>query len=589
LNNNLINNILEKITISDIIGTYITLEKKGNNFFGVCPFHDDTRPSMSVSNEKNIYKCFSCGAGGNVINFVKEYKKISFADALRELSITADLEADFTSYYKDFERDKIQYKEIEVINKMSDFYEMTLNSEQGTIAFDYLQKRSLTIDDLKRFRIGFSPANNNLFDFLKTTNPDFTEIHIRNTNLFNTRNNDKMSNRIIFPIFNTYDQCIGFSGRILNDGTPKYLNSSESVFFQKSKILYNLGSAINHLNFNFDSNTLIVTEGFFDVIRLSKQNFGNVVATMGTAFTDDHIKLLRKYKIEEVILAFDGDLAGTIATTKAGHKLANANINVSVIPLNETDDLDTTLLSKNFTDLLTTKLSFVDFRINKLMTAVDLTNMENVTMIVNEIESLTKHLSPTIQKLYMTKVTTKIADASPAVAVNQPTDASYNPDYTIEDGPSESKISNNVSLRSTADKHHPKQQSQSENRSLNQIIAAERLILQFCFIDLKSFQFVANELKKEALEMNQENNLLFVKIDDYYKQNTIFNIIAFQDFLRDRTLCDYTDYILASDVKVNQKIVVDCFQKLIDIKAKKQTKNIEEYQNYLRNKHRLKG
>ena len=335
-NQDIINEIRSKIDIVDIISSYIPLTKKGKNYFCVCPFHDDTNPSMSVSREKQIYRCFSCGASGNVFTFVENYEQISFSDTLKMLAEKADVSLGKNVIREKSTRYDKLYEAYDITNR---FYQNTLKSSIGKSAIDYLRTRNIDNDVINYFEIGLSSINNDITKLL--IKKDF-DIKTLNDIGISNKDKDIYIDRIMFPLHNTQGKVVGFSGRIYkdNDNGSKYINTKETVIFKKGLNLYNYYRARDEVRVKKE---VIVVEGFMDVIRLYTAGIKNVVALMGTAMTKEQATLLKKMS-NNIILMFDGDSAGIHANLVNGEVLEQMDVNVKVVPLDDNDDPDTYIL-----------------------------------------------------------------------------------------------------------------------------------------------------------------------------------------------------------------------------------------------------
>lgn len=334
ITNELINEIRNKIDIVEVISKYVPLTQRGKNYFGVCPFHDDHSPSMSVSKEKQIYTCFSCGATGNVFTFVSEYEHINFYDAVKLLGkeVGYNLGNAKTSINK-------QEPSLEIYDIACKFYQNNLNTMLGKNAYDYLEKRKINKETIKKFKIGLSVSKTSLTDYLLSKNfqlKDLISLGISNEN-----GTDLFINRIMFPLYDLQGNVVAFSGRIYNTkDSSKYINTKETKIFKKGNLLYNYHQAKELLK---KSDSVIVMEGFMDVIRASTIGINNCVATMGTAFTKQHANLLRKMS-DNIILCFDGDSAGEEATISAIEVLKEIDVTPKVIRLEEDLDPDEYIL-----------------------------------------------------------------------------------------------------------------------------------------------------------------------------------------------------------------------------------------------------
>jgi len=310
----LVEQISTKISIADIIGKKIVLKRHGRNFTGLCPFHHEKTPSFSVSPDKGLYYCFGCGASGNLFRFIMESERKTFFEVLEELARLAGLEKELEKLSKKEIVNQDQKKTTEEIYKIheeaAEFYQKELYSNKGKVALDYLAARKILEAEIKKFKIGYaSGESDKLYQFLKSKNYSATAIE-KSGLILKEGNKDRFRERIIFPIIDKFNRTIAFGGRTLTDAIPKYLNSPETIIFDKSSNLY----GINLLKTN--PQELIITEGYVDVIALHKIGFENTLATLGTALSQNHIIISWKYN-NEPIICFDGDNAGKRAATRA--------------------------------------------------------------------------------------------------------------------------------------------------------------------------------------------------------------------------------------------------------------------------------
>ena len=324
--------------IVDIIGGYVRLQKKGSSYFGLCPFHNEKSPSFSVSPNKQMYYCFGCGAGGNVFTFIMEYENQTFPEAVKILADRAGIalpEAELTEEQKR-ERNKRQL--LLEINKMAaNYFYYQLNGDQGQQAREYLENRRLSKETQVHFGLGYaSKYSNDLYLYLKKKG--YQDQILKETGLLTYDEkrgaHDKFWNRVMFPIMDVNNRVIGFGGRVIGEGTPKYLNSPETMLFDKSRNLYGLNYARTSRK-----PYMIICEGYMDVIAMHQAGFTNAVASLGTAFTTQHSVLLKRYT-QEVRLAYDSDGAGQKAALRAIPILKSAGINVRVIHMNPYKDPD---------------------------------------------------------------------------------------------------------------------------------------------------------------------------------------------------------------------------------------------------------
>lgn len=324
--------------IVDVISSYVRLQKKGSSYFGLCPFHNEKSPSFSVSREKQMYYCFGCGAGGNVFTFLMEYENFSFVEAVKYLAERAGIKLPEMDYSKEA-REKADLKSsILEINKLAaKYFYVQLKSERGKAAYTYLKDRGLTDETIVAFGLGFSTKySDDLYQYLKTKG--YTEELIRQAGLINTDEKhgvyDKFWNRVIFPIMDVNGRVIGFGGRVMGDAKPKYLNSPETVVFDKSRNLYGLNRARTSRKSYF-----LLCEGYMDVISLHQAGFTNAVASLGTSLTSGHASLIKRY-VQEVYITYDTDEAGTRAALRAVSILKEAGISAKIVRMDPYKDPD---------------------------------------------------------------------------------------------------------------------------------------------------------------------------------------------------------------------------------------------------------
>ncbi|WP_425381949.1 DNA primase [Spiroplasma endosymbiont of Melieria omissa] len=370
--NKKINEVKAKINIVEVMGKYLNLIRKGNNFWAICPFHEDSTPSLSISQEKQIYKCFSCGEQGNVFIFLQKYKNINFINALKEAADNVNLNLkEFDINLSEF---NVETKKnpLKILNNIAmNFFSYQLLTDIGQEAMKYLQNRNITTENIKYFNIGYASINNELIDYLNAQgykdNIEFVKLGLMKIN-----NKDQLlptfSNRIMFAIKDEDGDCVGFSARNYNreDKSYKYINSPETDFFKKSKILYNFNNVKNYIKKN---EVIYLTEGFIDVIALNNQNIKNVVALMGTNLTKEHILLLKKITTN-IIIFLDGDLPGKIASLKIASVLLSNNFKVQIINNDTKFDPDELInkFPQKFYEIIKKTIHPFEFAINLSLT-----------------------------------------------------------------------------------------------------------------------------------------------------------------------------------------------------------------------------
>ncbi|HHC9246743.1 TPA: DNA primase [Staphylococcus aureus] len=336
IDQSIINEIKDKTDILDLVSEYVKLEKRGRNYIGLCPFHDEKTPSFTVSEDKQICHCFGCKKGGNVFQFTQEIKDISFVEAVKELgdrvNVAVDIEATQSNSNVQIASDDLQMIEMHELIQEFYYYALTKTVE-GEQALTYLQERGFTDALIKERGIGFAPDSSHFcHDFLQKKGYDIElayEAGLLSRNEENFSYYDRFRNRMMFPLKNAQGRIVGYSGRTYTGQEPKYLNSPETPIFQKRKLLYNLDKARKSIR---KLDEIVLLEGFMDVIKSDTAGLKNVVATMGTQLSDEHITFIRKLT-SNITLMFDGDFAGSEATLKTGQNLLQQGLNVFVIQL----------------------------------------------------------------------------------------------------------------------------------------------------------------------------------------------------------------------------------------------------------------
>lgn len=393
IDNEIINKIRNSINIVDVIGNYVPLSSKGRNFFGVCPFHDDHSPSMSVSPDKQIYTCFSCGATGNVFTFIQDYEHISFLEAVKKISLEVGINIGINIETNKKKNDLVEYN---ILNLAQKYFVNNLNSSVGLDAIEYLKKRKINNELIEKFGIGLAlNENKNLSNFL--INKGYSEDLLKMIGLINDDGSyDIFRNRIMFPIHDHLGQIVGYSGRIYhNEDQAKYVNSKSSLIFKKGEILYNYHLAKDEARKN---KYVILVEGFMDVIRLSSVGINSAVALMGTALTNDQINLLKQLKTK-VIVCLDNDEAGENATLSVGDQLLKAKIETYIIRLSDYKDPDEYISNKDVSDFklnIDNAMNYLDYKIkyykNNTKSNDSETNAKNINILIDTINDLSDNV-----------------------------------------------------------------------------------------------------------------------------------------------------------------------------------------------------
>lgn len=369
--------------IVDVISQYVNLKKKGANYFGLCPFHNEKSPSFSVSPGKQMYYCFGCGAGGNVITFVMEYENYSFVEAVKMLADRAGITLPEVEYSKEAKAAADFKNTLLEINRLAaNYFYYQLKQPHGKSGYDYLKRRQLTDDTIKRFGLGFAnKMPDDLYKYMRSKG--YSDSILKETGLFFIEERgarDKFWNRVMFPILDVNNRVIGFGGRVMGDGEPKYLNSPETKLFDKSRNLYGLNYARTSR-----AKYMLICEGYMDVISLHQAGFTNAVASLGTAFTSQHAQLLKRYT-DQVVLTYDSDGAGIRAALRAIPILKEVGMSVKVLnmkPYKDPDEFIKNLGQEEFQKRIDSAVNSFMFEISVIRSEYNMQDPESKTGFYN--------------------------------------------------------------------------------------------------------------------------------------------------------------------------------------------------------------
>ena len=409
----LIDEVKSRSDIVNVISQYISLKNSGSSYSGLCPFHSEKTGSFHVNQNKQIYKCFGCGEGGDVINFIMKIENLDFMEAVKLLAQKNGIE--FNTNLS--EADKKKMEEIKLMQdihlKAARFYFSNLINSKNA-GYDYLRKRGLSDKIIKRFGLGYSLYSwNSLMDYLLSIG--YEKKDLVKSGLVTHKENgdkyyDKFRNRVMFPIFDYRGNVIGFGGRVLDDSMPKYLNSPDTILFNKRYNLYGL----NYAKKSIKNDTLILVEGYMDLISLVEYGIENVVATLGTALTNEQGKLIKRYASTAVI-SYDSDEAGIKATLRAIEILRHQNINVKILNLKDCKDPDDFIKKykkEGFLKAIEDSVSHIIFQINILKRKFDFNKDEHLIKFAKEAASIIKTLSSPVEKDFYIKYVSKEFDIS---------------------------------------------------------------------------------------------------------------------------------------------------------------------------------
>lgn len=382
----LVEEVRLKNDIIDVISGYVRLQKKGSSHFGLCPFHNEKSPSFSVSGGKQMYYCFGCGAGGNVFTFVMEYENYTFPEAIKMLADRAKVDLPEIEYSEEVKKKESKRNKLLEVNKeAAKYFYYQLRSQRGNLGYRYLAERQLTDETMKKFGLGFaSVSSGDLVQYLRSKGYADGLIQEAGLASFDEKYglHDKFWNRVMFPIQDINHRVVGFGGRVMGDAKPKYLNSPETMIFDKSRNLYGLNFARTSRQ-----NNVILCEGYMDVIAMHQAGFTQAVASLGTAFTAGQANLLRRYT-QEVFLAYDGDAAGTGAALRAISILKEVELSGKVInlePYKDPDDFIKNLGTDAFTERMEEAENSFFFELRIMEKDYNLKDPESKTKFHREI------------------------------------------------------------------------------------------------------------------------------------------------------------------------------------------------------------
>lgn len=391
--------------IVDVISQYVRLKRSGRNYFGLCPFHNEKSPSFSVSPEKQIFHCFGCGVGGNVFTFLTKIEGINFVEAVQLLAERANIQLPTLENNMDSAKEALKAKVYKVNEFTANYYHENLYKPESKIAQEYVKKRKLSNETLKSFQIGFSGKFDELYRELKKQG--FEDREILESGLVNKNERgqfiDRYRNRLMFPICDARGRVIAFGGRVLDDSKPKYINSPENVVYSKGRHLYGLNVAKK-----YDiKKRLLIVEGYMDVISLHQREIHNVVASLGTALTQQQGYLLRNHT-EQIILSYDSDEAGQTAKVRAMEILQNMGCDIRVLQMEGAKDPDEYVIqygNARFQNLVDKAISVIEFKVKILRQSLNLENTNDKIKFLNEIAKLISKIDNSMEReVYIEKI-----------------------------------------------------------------------------------------------------------------------------------------------------------------------------------------
>lgn len=518
-----IENIRESNDIVDVISEYVALNKRGKNYVGLCPFHKEKTPSFSVVQDRQIFHCFGCGEGGNVITFIMKYHNIGFVDALKMLADRANIVIPDNYAGVDNEKAELRKSLLKIVREAARyFYKMLQTNPNG---LDYLKKRGIGSDIIRKFGLGFAPEGwDGLIRYLKYKG--YTEEMMEKAGLVIKKSGsgyyDRFRNRVMFPVFDVRNRIIGFGGRVLDDSKPKYLNSPETLIFNKGHNLYGLNFAVEQNN----DRKIIIVEGYMDAIALHQFGISNAVASLGTALTREQAKLLKRY-CDEVIICYDADTAGQAATLRGLDILSEAGCKVSILRIPKGKDPDEYVRAEGadaFKKCMDESMSLIEYKIRRKSEAFDTSTTEGkIGFIKSCADVLSGVGDPVVVDAYVAKLSN-------------------------ETGISASALYEEMSRRQASGQNIEDKHISGKSR-YNNNIDGQKLYLEPAYLKAEKF----------ILSMLYENNKLFDKIE---------KTLAWDDFNDD--VYREIAHIMYEKLKKNEDIipaaVINRFQNGEDMK-----------------------
>ena len=403
----LLNEIKSRNDIVDVISQYVVLKRKGRNYFGLCPFHNEKSPSFSVSPDKQIFKCFGCNVGGDVFRFIMKIENVNFVESVQILAKRVGIEVKTNLTEKDEKIARLKEKVYALNKEAAEFYHRKLYEPTSKQAQEYIKKRKLDNNTLKSFLIGYSGNNNELYNYLKEKG--FDEETMLASSLIGKNENgkmyDKFRNRLMIPIQDIRNRVIAFGGRVLDDSKPKYINSPENIVYSKGRNLFGLNVAKR--NVNGILKRILIVEGYMDAISLYQRGITNVVASLGTALTDNQGRLLRR-NAEQVILGYDADGAGQNAIMRGIGILQSMGIDLRILQIYDAKDPDEFIIKygpDRFKKCMYDAISVVEFKVKIYKQNLDLTNINDKIKFLNLIAKTLSEIDNEIEReLYTDKI-----------------------------------------------------------------------------------------------------------------------------------------------------------------------------------------
>lgn len=528
----LIDEIKNNNDIVDVISQYVHLKRSGRNYFGLCPFHNEKSPSFAVSPDKQIFHCFGCGVGGNVIHFISKIEGINFRESIELLAERANIVLPKLENVGDNKTQELKEKIYQINKETAYFYHENLYKPTAKMAQEYVKKRKLNNSTLKEFLIGYSGNFNELYNFLKSKG--FSDEAILASDLVNKNDRgqyiDRFRHRLMFPIQDVRGRIIAFGGRVLDDSKPKYINSPENLVYSKGRHLFGLYNAKKH-----DTKKILIVEGYMDVISLHQRGITNVVASLGTAMTEAQGRLLRRSS-EQIVLGYDADGAGQEAIIRGLEILRNLGCDVRVLQISGAKDPDeyvTKYGPERLVKCIDDAISLVEFKVRVLKKNLNIENTSDKIKFLNEIAKILAKVENSMeQEIYIEKIS-KDYDISKDALYSEIKKILYPKNAN-------SKVLEKRNIQYNIPKKEDTKISESRLKRENTIIA------MLLMSNVNVYSKIKNKIKPEDFKLEKNKKILEKVYGEYEKGITeiydVLNLFEEEDIINHITEIMAKDY-----------------------------------------------
>lgn len=529
----LIEEIKNSNDIVDVISQYVNLKRSGRNFFGLCPFHKEKSPSFSVSPDKQIFHCFGCGAGGNVIHFISKIENADFKEAIGILANRAGIELPTLNNYEDNKTALLKSKVYEINQIAAEFYHQNLYKPTSKIGQEYIKKRKLDNRTLKSFLIGYSGNFDELYRILKQKG--FTEEEILASSLVNKTDDgkyiDRFRKRVMFPIQDTRNKVIAFGGRVTDDRKPKYINSPENIVYSKGRHLFGLNVAKRG-----ELKNIIIVEGYMDAISLYQRGITNVVASLGTALTEAQGRLLRRYS-ERVTIGYDSDGAGQAATLRGLEILQNIGCDVRILQISGAKDPDEYVIKygpERFLKCVEQAISLVEFKVKMLKQSLNLDNINDKIKFLNQVAKILSNVTNSIEReLYVEKIANEYNVSKEAIygEVNKLIYAKNTGEKTLE-------------------KPIVKKEIKKEKQEIDSSTTKRENLIIYLLINYpqESYKKIKSVISENDMKLEENQKILKKMYEEIEKGNINIDIL---NYFEEQNIIDHISGIMSYDFEIS--------------------------------------